>query len=129
MAVTTELITSQKSAPHNAMATMEKILAYAKDKGYKMTSEKRSVLNYVTDEVDLEDGQVATTVTIPHSTLQKVTYEYDEENQVYKRYARGKAQTDWTSGEAVTTKNIIITFWIKSFFTNSSVGSISSSTI
>ena len=68
------------------------------------------MLNYVTDEVELEDGQGATTVTIPHSTLQTVKYEYDEENQVYKRYARNKAQTDWDTGNNVTTKNIIITF-------------------
>ena len=33
-----------------------------------------------------------------------------EENKVYKRYARKKEQTDWDSGEAITTKNIIITF-------------------
>ena len=35
---------------------------------------------------------------------------YDEENKVYQRYARDKEQTDWTTGEPVTTKNIIITF-------------------
>ena len=67
-------------------------------------------MNYITDEVNLEDGQSAETITIPHSTLQKVRYEYDEENQVYKRYARNKAQTDWDTGDAITTKNIIITF-------------------
>ena len=75
-----------------------------------MTSNKESVLNYTTDEVNLENGQSAITVTIPHSQLQTVRYEYDEENKVYKRYARNKAQTDWDTGDAITTKNIIITF-------------------
>ena len=28
----------------------------------------------------------------------------------FKRYARNKAQTDWDTGNAITTKNIIITF-------------------
>lgn len=99
-----------KSAPHNAVTSTEAILKAAKSKGYKTTSDKKSVLNYVTDEVKLEDGITANSVTIPHSTLQKVKYVYDETNQVYKRYARNKAQTDWDTGNAVTTKNIIITF-------------------
>ena len=99
-----------KSSPHNAVTSTEALLKAAKSKGYKTSSSKESVLNYVTDEVLLESGQNATSVTIPHSTLQTVKYEYDEENQVYKRYARKKAQTDWDTGNAITTKNIIITF-------------------
>ena len=92
------------------MTSTEALLKVAKAKKYKTTSDKKSVLNYVTDEVKLENGQDATSVTIPHSTLQTVKYEYDEQNQVYKRYARNKAQTDWDTGNSITTKNIIITF-------------------
>lgn len=99
-----------KASPHNAVTSTEALLKVAKAKGYKTTSTKESVLNYVTDDVELKNGQGATTVTIPHSTLQKVKYEYDEQNQVYKRYARNKAQTDWDTGNSITTKNIIITF-------------------
>ena len=99
-----------KSAPHNAATSTEKLLQSAKNKKYRTTSSEESVLNYVTDEVNLEDGQGAVSVTIPHSTLQVVKYFYDEENKVYQRYARNREQTDWTTGEPVTTKNIIITF-------------------
>ena len=99
-----------KSTPHNAVTSTEAILKAAKEKGYRTTSKEESVLNYVTEDVTLEDGQTANTVTIPHSTLQKVKYEYDAENKTYKRYARNKAQTDWDTGNAITTKNIIITF-------------------
>ena len=99
-----------KSAPHNAVTSTTALLNAAKAKGYKTKSSKKSVLNYVTDEVKLENGQSATSVTIPHSTLQTVKYEYDEQNQVYKRYARKKAQTDWDTGDNITTKNIIVTF-------------------
>ena len=89
---------------------MKKLLESAKNKKYKTTSKETSVLNYVTDEVNLEDGQGAVSVTIPHSNLQTVKYVYDEEKQVYERYARNKEQTDWTSGNTITTKNIIIMF-------------------
>ena len=99
-----------KYAPHNAVTSTEKLLTSAKNKKYRTTSTQRSVLHYVTDEVNLEGGQAANTITIPHSDLQTVKYEYDEENKVYVRYARGEEQTDWDTDEPVTTKNIIITF-------------------
>jgi len=99
-----------KYAPHNAVTSTEKLLKSAKNKGYKTTSSEESILNYVTDEVSLEEGQGAISVTIPHSTLQTVKYVYDEENKVYERFARKKEQKDWDSGETITTKNIIITF-------------------
>jgi len=99
-----------KSAPHNAVTSTDALLKAAKSKGYKTTSTKKSVLKYVTDDVNLDDGQGALSVTIPHSSLQTVKYVYDEQNQVYKRYARNKAQTDWDTGNSITTKNIIITF-------------------
>lgn len=99
-----------KAAPHNAVTSMAKLIESAKNKKYKMTSNQESVLNYVTDEINLEEGQGAVSVTIPHSQLQTVKYVYDEENKVYERYARGKEQTDWDTREVITTKNIIITF-------------------
>ncbi len=99
-----------KASPHNAVTSIDKLLKSAKNKKFRTTSNEKSVLNYVTDEVNLEDGQEAVSVTIPHSDLQTVKYLYDEENKVYERYARGKEQSDWTTKEPITTKNIIITF-------------------
>lgn len=99
-----------KAAPHNAVTSIEKLIASAKNKKYKMTSDKESVLNYVVDEVNLEEGQGAVSVTIPHSQLQTVKYVYDEENKVYERYARGQEQTSWENGDPITVKNIIVTF-------------------
>ena len=99
-----------KLAPHNAVTSTEKLLQSAKNKKFRTTSDEKSVLKYNAEEINLENGQEALEVTIPHSDLQTVKYEYDSENKVYKRYARGKAQTDWDTESAVTTKNIIITF-------------------
>ncbi len=99
-----------KASPHNAVTSTAKLLESAKNKKYRLTSREESVLNYVTDEVNLEEGQGAVSVTIPHSQLQTVKYEYDEENKVYERYARGKEQVDWNTKETITTKNIIVTF-------------------
>lgn len=99
-----------KASPHNAVTSTAKLLESAKNKKYKTTSNEESVLNYVTDEVNLEEGRGALSVTIPHSDLQTVKYIYDEEDKVYERYARGKEQVDWDTEKVITTKNIIITF-------------------
>ena len=99
-----------KSAPHNLFTSTESILKISERKGYSKTSNKKSVLNYVPNEVEMPSTAVnATSVTIPHSNLQTVKYEYDVQNKTYKRYARNKLQTDYITGETITTKNIIIT--------------------
>ena len=121
-----------KYAPHNLFTSTASILEIAQRKGYETTSQKESVLNYVAYEYDLAqkyekqeetdttntsetntDQAIevldATTITIPHSQLQTVKYEYNSETKTYTRYARGKLQTDYITGEPVTTKNIIIT--------------------
>lgn len=99
-----------KYAPHNAVTSSEKLLKSAQNKKYRTTSDETSVLNYVTDEVNLENGEPATEVIIPHSQLQDVEYYYDEENKVYERYAREEEQVDWDTEKTVTVKNIIITY-------------------
>ena len=99
-----------KSAPHNVVTSTQKILEIAKRKGYSTTSEKDSVLNYITDEVELVEGKSATEITIPYSYTYKVTYKYDEETKRYTRGYNKTTQKDWDTQEPVTTKNIIITF-------------------
>lgn len=101
-----------KKAPHNAYTNTESILTIAKDKGWNTTSDKESVLNYVPEEVNLDqaDSMIANTVTIPYSTGHKVQYKYDETTKRYTRYSKNRKMTDEVTKEDVTTKNIIITF-------------------
>ena len=82
----------------------------AESKKYATTSNAESVLHYVTKEVNLNSEILANTVTIPYSTTHTVSYQYDEAQKRYIRFARGKKQTDFVTNEDVTTKNIIITF-------------------
>jgi hypothetical protein len=99
-----------KKSPHNAVTSTQKILEMAKAKGYTTQSTTKSILNYQVDEVTLEDGQDANNITIPYSKTNVVSYTYDETSGRYIRYSRSVKQTDWTTGEDITTKNIIITF-------------------
>ena len=102
--------TKDKSAPHNVATSTQKILEIAKRKDYATTSTKKSVLNYVVDDVKLENGEKADEITIPYSESNVVKYTYDSHTGRYQRYSKGIEETDWTTKEKVTTKNIIITF-------------------
>ena len=103
---------THKKAPHNAYTNIPSIKQIAQSKGYSLTSDQESVLNYVEKEVvlDGENAQVANTITIPYSSGHKVRYEYDEETGRYTRYSKGRMMKDEVTGEKVTTKNIIVTF-------------------
>ena len=101
---------NDKYAPHNVVTTTEKILEIAERKEFKTVSNKESVLNYVSDEVLLEDGQGAIEVVIPYSTSEEVSFEYNEKTKKYEKYANGEKQEDWGTDEVVAAKNIIITF-------------------
>ena len=103
---------SHKRAPHNAYTNTESILQIANDNGWRTSSNKESVLNYVSEEVFLnsEDSITANTVTIPYSEGHDVEYIYDANTKRYTRYSKDEKMTDEVTGEDVTTKNIIITF-------------------
>ena len=102
--------TNKKYAPHNAMVSTSAILEIADKLGYRTTSTEESVLKYVPEEFDLKTETVATDVVIPYASGNHVEYEYDAETKRYTRYSKGTLQTDETTGEPITTKNIIITF-------------------
>lgn len=100
----------QKAAPHNVLTSTKLLRENAKSKNYRTTTDSKSVLNYTSSEVNLENGTDVNKVTIPYSTLHTTSYEYDSETKTYIRYARGKKQTDFITSEPIRTKNIIITF-------------------
>ena len=101
-----------RKAPHNAYTNTGSIMKIAKDKGYKTTSNKESVLNYVEKEVNLtsDDALVANAIKIPYSKGHNVEYKYNEKTKRYTRYSKGRKITDKIAKEDTTTKNIIITF-------------------
>ncbi len=102
--------TKEKSAPHNVLTNMNKIFEYAEKKEYRTTTSQRSVLNYVTDEVEIQNGQTANTVNMPYTSTHKVSFKYNQETKLYERYVNGKEEKDWLSGDIRTAKNIIVTF-------------------
>ena len=102
--------TKDKSAPHNVATSTDNILQIAKKKNYEIYSVSKSVFNYTDKEVILDNGQTANKINIPYSASNVAGFVYDEASKQYIRYSKGTRQKDWSTGEDVTTKNIIITF-------------------
>ena len=98
---------------HTAYTSMEKIMKVAKNKGYRLTSEKDLLLNYSVDEVSLENEESslkADNVSIRYSNAVTTSYKYNPTDKLYYRSVNGSAQKDYVTKKQYTTKNIIISY-------------------
>jgi hypothetical protein len=103
--------TLKRDYEHTGFVNLEKANEQAKEKGYTRDTNKDLLLNYSATELDLaslEGAESAEDITLKYSYYHTTSYEYDEENKVYKRFMSGKANTDLTTGEQYTAKNIIV---------------------
>ena len=103
--------TLNRDYEHTGFTSMENVKEYAESKGYTRDTNKDLLLNYSVDEIDvstLEGAESAVEVEIEYSDYHTTSYEYDEENKVYKRFMSGKANVDLETGEQYTAKNIIV---------------------
>ena len=103
---------------HTAYTSLEKVKTFAQNKGYRMTTDVKPLLNYSANEIDLSsDGKLANTVVVPYSNNYIVKFVYDNESKVYQRYVNNNIHKDYFTGELFTAKNIIV---VKIDFTNAS---------
>ena len=103
--------TLNRDYEHTGFTSMENLKEYAESQGYTRDTNKDLLLNYSVDEIDLSSltgAESAVEVEIKYSDYHTTSYEYDEENKVYKRSMSGKANVDLETGEQYTAKNIIV---------------------
>lgn len=92
---------------HNLYTGLDKLYDMAVDtKKYNGTTEVKSPLYYKND-TDLQSEKALNKITLPYSDMYSVSYEYDAENKVYKRFVDGKEHMSQT-GECLSAKNIIV---------------------
>lgn len=103
--------TLRRDYEHTGFTSMDKLKEYAQKKGYTRDTNKDLLLDYSVDEITLENmegAKSAQEVKIKYSDYHNTSYEYDEENKVYKRSMSGQANVDLVTGEQYTAKNIIV---------------------
>ena len=110
---------------HTAFTSMEKITNVAKNKGYRLTSTKDTLLNYSVEEVDLSkdsNAKVANSIDIKYSNYLTDVYNYNSEDKLYYRNVNGKAHVDYETKKQYTAKNIIVAFVDNDDITNDEKG-------
>ena len=119
---------NSRYSPHNAVTSTANLETIFKRDGIRTTSNNGTVLNYVAEELELEEikentqttntvetageekiTNLANTVTIPYSIYNTVKYTYNEDTKTYTRYSRDTVQKDWNTENEIVVKNIIIT--------------------
>ena len=116
--------TLKRAYEHTGFTSIENVKEYAEKHGYTRSTNKDLLLNYSVDEIEMtniENAEAANEVKIRYSDYHTTSYEYDEENKVYKRSMSGKANVDLATGEQYTAKNIII-YKIRNYTLNDGEG-------
>lgn len=100
----------QVATEHRAYTSIAKVKEAANGKGIRLTSDKKSLLSYSAEPLNLasyEGAIPANTVRIPYSNGHLTSYGYDAENKVYRRYQNNIEHKDFITGLQFTAKNII----------------------
>lgn len=103
---------NSRSAPHNAYATGEKIVAGIEKKGYEKSyaEDYNGSFTFNEDdenEINLDSGTDAIVVNLGYS-INKPHFDYDEEEGVYYRYQYGDKHIDGADNSQLTCENIIL---------------------
>lgn len=120
------------AAPHNVFTSTDKLYSYAEEKGYDIETTNWQLLNYTTDEVNLNDPvktetkvneetgkkekievldenlMIANSISLEYSYYQNRSYTYDSERKVYLRNMNGNPHNDKTTSQQLYYKNIIV---------------------
>lgn len=110
---------------HTAFTSMKKIVQVATNKGYRLTSTKKPVLNYSVDEINLNTESNAITannINIKYSDSTTTTYKYNSNDKLFYRSVNGTIQKDYVTKKQITAKNIIISYVSNGYITDDAKG-------
>lgn len=110
---------------HTEFSSIEKITEAATKRNYRLTSDKKTLLNYSVDEVSLmnEEGAIkADNLEVKFSNYHTTKFTYDSENMVYLRGYNSKDHVDYITKKQYTAKNIIVALMNNSGIANDAKG-------
>lgn len=103
--------TSLKRAwEHKLFTTTNLIKKGATAKGYRLTTDTKSLLKYTAKEIDMTkyNSSVANNVSIKYSDYRTSNYTYDSTSKTYLRSMNSTKNTDLITGEQYKVKNILV---------------------
>lgn len=96
---------------HTAFTNIENMKQTISKKNYRTTSDKKLLLNYSIDNIDIntiEGALVANNVSLKYSNYVTSSYIYNPDTKLYYRSVNGTIHNDGITKAQYTTKNIII---------------------
>ena len=96
---------------HTLFTSIDKLKKASKNYNYKTTTDKGLLLKYSEEELDLSKykGAIkAENISIKYSDYRTSKYTYDSTNKTYLRFMNNTKNTDLTTGNQYTVKNIIV---------------------
>ena len=96
---------------HKLFTTTALIKKGATDKGYRQTTDVKSLLKYTTEEIDptkYNGSSIANNISIQYSYYRTSNYTYDSASKTYLRSMNNTANTDLVTGEQYKVKNILV---------------------
>ena len=103
-------------APHNVFTDIERLYKYSSEKGYNVKSNNWKLLNYSSEEINLNgssnDGTndyiLANNIILKYSNNHTTSYSYDIDKKYYMRLMDNNKHIDKTTKEQLHYKNIVI---------------------
>jgi hypothetical protein len=97
---------SFRKPPHNLYSSIAKLRKGIEDKGYR-TQAQQPRIQFVNPDQPAE-GETANAVHIQFDSKYHISFEYDPEEKVYKRFEFDKPHTDLATGKQLTATNILV---------------------
>ncbi|WP_051620623.1 DUF3048 domain-containing protein [Paenibacillus sp. UNC451MF] len=100
---------SERKMPHNLYTSMEKIRQGTANKKFRMEwSLQGASYAFALEKSQLSSGKPVAKATINYIRGYNVSYEYDAESGLYKRFMEGKPHNDKETGKQLTAANILV---------------------
>lgn len=98
-----------RKMPHNLYTSIEKIRQGAEKKKFRTEWKGTDAqFAFAADKPQLTDGKPAAKATVNYIRGYNVTYQYDSDTGLYKRFMEGKPHTDKETGKQLTAANILV---------------------
>lgn len=92
----------------DSYTSMERIKKFVEKAKYSTKTDKKLVFSYNRSDVQIQGGRKAEEITLKYSHSYTCGFKYDASTKTYKRFRKGKPQTERVSGKQLEAKNIII---------------------
>lgn len=98
---------------HTAFSSLSNIIKKAKEKNYRSETNKKLLLNYSKDEINLNDNEGsidAKSVDIRYSNSVTTNYIYNKNDKLYYRSVNDTRHVDYKTKKQYTAKNILVVY-------------------